>query len=631
MVKWESTTIGKLLEFKNGLNKGKEFFGEGTPIINYMDVYKHRGMHGEQLCGRVTLSAEEIKRFDVHKGDVFFTRTSETPEEVGFASVMLDEIDDCVFSGFVLRGRPITNRLDIDYCQYAFMTEDIRKAIMSSCTFTTRALTNGKQLSAIEIRLPQKPEQQHIAEALSDTDALINAMEKLIAKKRAIKQGTMQELLTGKRRLPGFGGEWVEKPLNELFNFFGGLSASRAQLSDKGYPYLHYGDIHGTSLTYVNCCDRDIPHLEVDIGKVSSTSLLNDGDVVFVDASEDDDGASRHVVVRNCGNHPFISGLHTIIAKSKSAELDNLFKEFCFQTLDIKAQFKYYAVGTKVKGVNKVSLGKIILRHPKSPLEQHHIATILSDMDTEIYALTTKLTKLRNIKQGMMNELLTGRIRLVEPEATIEADAPLTAAPVKVVPTTATAQKSGHSQQFDDAVMIAGIVDALYSNKYPLGRKKVQKCLYLLRRHQDESTVAFKKKAAGPYADEVRYKGGEPIARGAKYISTKTEKGKGTTFARGENISQALGYIQSWGKQGDIKWITDKLKFKKVDELELLATVDMAICDLEDAGTLVSVATIKNLITTNAEWKAKLEKQTFSDANIACAIQELQTLLRGGK
>ena len=244
--------------------------------------------------------------------------------------------------------------------------------------------------------------------------------------------------------------------------------------------------------------------------------------------------------------------------------------------------------------------------------------------------MTAKLNKLRNIKQGMMSELLTGHIRLAEQEE--EAATEMVAIP-KIIelpkrkPEVATAQVGGHSPQFDDAVMITGIVNVLYSDKFPLGRKKVQKCLYLLRRHQDESTAAFKKKAAGPYADEVRYKGGEPIAQGAHYIITTTVKDKGTTFARGSNISQALGYIESWGKQGDVQWVVDKLKFKKVDELELLATVDMAICDLTETGKPVSVASIKHLIATNEEWKAKLKKQTFSDDNIARVIRELQTLL----
>jgi type I restriction enzyme S subunit len=267
---------------------------------------------------------------------------------------------------------------------------------------------------------------------------------------------------------------------------------------------------------------------------------------------------------------------------------------------------------------------------PPNRTEQTAIATILSDMDAEIDALTAKMTKARNIKQGMMQELLTGRIRLVAENAETEV-VPDTKHTTKIIELpksqTAAAQSGEHNPKFDDAVMIAGIVDVLYSDKYPLGRKKVQKCLYLLRRHQDKSTAAFKKKAAGPYADEVRYKGGEPIARNAKYIVTTSSKGKGTTFARGDKIGQALSDIQRWGRQAEILWIADKLKYKNVDELELLATVDMAICDLKEADTPVSVASIKHLIATNKEWKAKLKKQTFNDDNIASAIKELQTLL----
>jgi type I restriction enzyme S subunit len=490
---------------------------------------------------------------------------------------------------------------------------------------TISRLYNGI-IRATEITLPPLPEQRAIAAALSDADAYIAALEKLIAKKRAINQGAMQELLTGKRRLPGFSGEWVEKPIGELFDISGGLSASRAQLSNKGFPYLHYGDIHGSLKTFVDVCHEDnIPRLDVPLQKVSNVSCLQDGDVVFVDASEDDEGTSRHIVVRNAENIPFISGLHTIVAKAKGTDLCNQFREFCFQTVAVKAQFKFYAVGTKVVGVSKTNIKDIALYFPIDINEQTAIAEVLSDMDAEIDALTAKLAKAKRIKQGMMSELLTGRIRLVEQETLAEV-----AVMSKIVQLPKPAAK-GHNQYFDDAVMIAGIVNVLYSDKFPLGRKKVQKCLYLLRRYQDESTEAFKKKAAGPYADEVRYKGGEPIARNAHYIITTINKGKGTAFAPGKDIDKALAYIENWGEQGDIEWIADNLKFKKVNELELLATVDMAICDLKETGTPASVAAIKRLIATVPEWKAKLDKPIFNDVNIARAIKELQILLPGGE
>ena len=161
---WERVQIGDSFEFKNGLNKAKEFFGKGTPIVNYTDVYKKRGLYKADIKGKVTLSPDEIRRFQVEKNDVFFTRTSETPEEVGFASVLLEEISDCVFSGFILRAHPKNEKFFPPYCKYCFMTPDIRDAIAKSCTYTTRALTNGRQLSAIEILLPPYAEQQHIAE-----------------------------------------------------------------------------------------------------------------------------------------------------------------------------------------------------------------------------------------------------------------------------------------------------------------------------------------------------------------------------------------------------------------------------------------------------------------------------------
>lgn len=261
---------------------------------------------------------------------------------------------------------------------------------------------------------PTKAEQEAIAEALSDADVLIESLEQLIAKKRQIKQGAMQELLTGKKRLPGFIGKWGVKTLGDLFDFSGGLSASRDQLSTEGHCYLHYGDIHMSSKTFIDVGAEyhQIPRLDVPLKRVSKTSLLEDGDVVFVDASEDDEGTSKHVVVVNKERLPFISGLHTIVAKSKTAELDHQYRRYCFQPTDIKRQFYFFAVGTKVSGVSKTNIAKITLPIPSHP-EQVAIATILSDMDEEIAAIEAKLAKARMIKQGMMQELLTGRIRLV--------------------------------------------------------------------------------------------------------------------------------------------------------------------------------------------------------------------------
>ena len=298
---------------------------------------------------------------------------------------------------------------------YSIQTEPVTRQFSDGLTGTTiRNLGLGTIRNTTIPLPPTKAEQKAIAEALSDADALIESLKQLIAKKRQIKQGAMQELLTGKKRLPGFSGEWEVKRLGDLFDFSGGFTASRDQLSSEGYCYLHYGDIHTSKKSFVDVRSeyQDIPKLDIPLKKVSSVSLLDDGDVVFVDASEDDEGTSKHVVIINPDGIPFISGLHTIVAKCRTNALEHQYRRYCFQTAEVKVQFRFFAVGTKVSGISKTNIAKVTMPVP-SVREQTAIAAILSDMDAEIAALETKLAKARQIKQGMMQELLTGRIRLV--------------------------------------------------------------------------------------------------------------------------------------------------------------------------------------------------------------------------
>jgi type I restriction enzyme S subunit len=207
--------------------------------------------------------------------------------------------------------------------------------------------------------------------------------------------------------------DWEVKSLGELFQFSGGLAASREQLSDVGFCYLHYGDIHKSKRTYIDISEEysEIPKLNIAIKLIPTKSFLNDGDVVFVDASEDDEGASKHVVVRNPKGITYISGLHTIVSKSKDDSLGNSYKQYCFQTNNVKQQFKFYAAGTKVTGISKTNIAKIqIARPPKA--EQTAIATVLSGTDALINSLQKLITKKRNIKRGAMQQLLTGKKRL---------------------------------------------------------------------------------------------------------------------------------------------------------------------------------------------------------------------------
>ena len=199
---WDAVPLGDLFAFKNGLNKAKKYFGYGTPIVNYMDVFGHPGLRLNQIDGRVDVSKSELEAFEVRKGDVFFTRTSETVEEIGVAATMLDQTKDTVFSGFVLRARPKDDSLDDLFKAYCFLPRYFRRQVIARATYTTRALTNGRSLAAAIIARPPPPEQQAIAGVLSDMDAEIAALEVRLAKIRALKQAMMQALLTGRVRLP---------------------------------------------------------------------------------------------------------------------------------------------------------------------------------------------------------------------------------------------------------------------------------------------------------------------------------------------------------------------------------------------------------------------------------------------
>ena len=402
---WEVRSIGQVFRLINGCAfKPEDWKESGTPIIRIQNLNDPSASFN---YSRVSVA----ERNRVEPGDLLFAWSGTTGTSFGarvwtgpsgalnqhIFKVLMDQRQLTLpFSLLVLQ----RVQVDIEKKAHGFKASfvHVKKA----------------DLVQVSLPIPPLPEQRAIAEVLGDVDALLGSLEKLIAKKRDLKQAAMQQLLTGKKRLPGFSGEWEVKTLGQLFAFSGGYSASRDQLSAGGHCYLHYGDIHGATKTFVDVrADyQNIPKLDIPLKRVASKSLLEDGDVVFVDASEDDEGTSRHVVVVNKENIPFISGLHTIVAKSKTNELAHEYRRHCFQTAGIRQQFLFYAVGTKVSGISKSNIPKLKLPVPKVP-EQTAIAEVLSDMDAELAALEQRLDKTRELKQGMMQELLTGRTRLV--------------------------------------------------------------------------------------------------------------------------------------------------------------------------------------------------------------------------
>ena len=567
-----------------------------------------------------------IKIGDVREGDKYITSTEEKIIPAGVARSRTVHAGDFILSNSMSFGRPYI--LNIDGCihdgwltiqeyektfsknflYYLLASDSVYQQYISMAAGSSVKNLNKEKVSALVVAYPDIKEQERIADALSDIDSFLTALEKQISKEKAIKQGAMQELLTGKRRLPGFSGEW--RYFNLMKNSkvkarIGWQGLKKSEYLDSGYALLVTGtDFDDGRVLWDGCHYVTRSRYEQD----RNIQLQNNDILITKDGS-----LGKAALVQGLTKPATLNSGIFVIRPLQDA-YDPVFVYQILSSFVFKNFLDRLSAGSTIIHLYQKDVGKFEFLLPPTIAEQKAIAEVLSVMDADIAALENKLTKYRQIKQGMMQQLLTGKIRLKnDVEDSVQAEQ---ANAAKKIPA-----RTAHNHQFDDAVSIAAIVDAFYSDKYPLGRVKVQKLLYLLHRHQAVSVSDFKKKAAGPYADTVRYKGGEPIAKKNKYIVSENGK-QGTRYSRGENMAQALNYVERWGMQSDLQWLKENFLHTGRNDLELFATVDMAICDLNEAGVPISVASIKDLIASSKEWKAKLSKTYFSDRDIARAIKK---------
>lgn len=220
---WYKVFVGDIYEFKNGLNKGKEYFGQGTPIVNFKDVFNNRGLNKSKIKGKVTLTDKEIENYNVKKGDLFFTRTSEIIDEIGYPSVMLEDMVDCVFSGFVLRARAKNPNNDLNHLfkKYVFFTPSFRKEMIRKSSMTTRALTSGTAIKKMEVKIPQSMEEQFkIGEFFSLLELKIMKQQEKIELLKKHKKAYIQKIFNRELRFKDKNGneftEWETKKLSDI-------------------------------------------------------------------------------------------------------------------------------------------------------------------------------------------------------------------------------------------------------------------------------------------------------------------------------------------------------------------------------------------------------------------------------
>ena len=396
---WEAKQIGSFAR----ICMCKRVFADQTAEVGDIPFYKIGTFGGkpDAYISRALYSEYKNKYSYPEKGDVLISAAGTLGRTVVF-----DGADSYFQDSNIVW-------LDIDKAQicneYLKHYYEVIKWAASEGSTISR-LYNGI-IESTYVSVPPLAEQHRIAEALSDMDELIASLEKLIAKKKAIKQGAMQELLTGKRRLPGFSGEWKRKLFGDLFEICPNNAYTRDQLTIGGkIKNIHYGDILTKYGAYLDGNIANIPTLEKSLEKkqYAEKAFVQDGDIIIADTAEDLTVGKAIEIINVSGK--ILSGQHTFLCRP-IISFAPMYLGYYLNSADFHDQVVPYVTGTKVSSINKSSLCSLTVKYPDIP-EQTAIAEILSDTDKAILALDERLAKARQVKYGMMQQLLTGKIRL---------------------------------------------------------------------------------------------------------------------------------------------------------------------------------------------------------------------------
>ena len=373
---------------------------------------------------RVSVKHPNSAAFFLGEGDLVFARTGAS---VG-KSYLYDPNDGpLVFAGFLICISPDPAALEPAFLAYYVQSKRYWDWVATMSIRSGQPGINGQEYGTLQLPLPATEEQRAIARALSDVDELIGALEKLIAKKQAIKLAAVQQLLTGKTRLPGFETkpgykrtevgvipeDWGVKRLGELFEITSSKRVFQSEWKTEGIPFYRARELAVLG-------EQRYVKNELFISKEMYDTYKNIygvpkcGDMLVTGV-----GTLGKVYVIS-DDHEFYFKDGNIIWFKSLGKVSPDFLGQLYLTQLVKKQIEDASAGTTVGTYTISGAKKTTIPVPPLP-EQRAIAAVLSDMDAEIAALERRRDKVKQIKQGMMQELLTGRIRLVTPEQKAKA------------------------------------------------------------------------------------------------------------------------------------------------------------------------------------------------------------------
>lgn len=381
---WEVKPLEKVIALKHGYAFSSENFSKSGPIVLTPGNFSLEGGLYFEERNTTRYSASYSPKTTLNRGDLLIVMTDLTPNCNLLGKPAFVETDEVVLHNqrigkVVLKDKSV----HLPMLFYFLLSRTYLDHIREQAVGSTVRHTSSRSIYSAKLFWPPLPEQRAIAEALNDVDALLGGLDRLIAKKRDIKQAAMQKLLTGQTRLPGFFGEWIIKRIGEVAPLQRGFDLPNSLVRRGPYPVVYSNGILNHHAAFQVKGPGVVTGRSGTIGKVS-----------FIEQDYWPHNTSLWVTNFRGNDPKFIFYLLTSIGLNR------------------------FATGSGVPTLNRNDVHEFSVNIPAAADEQAAIATVLSDMDAEIAVLHSRRNKTLNLKQGMMQALLTGSIRLVQAEPT---------------------------------------------------------------------------------------------------------------------------------------------------------------------------------------------------------------------
>jgi type I restriction enzyme S subunit len=596
---WVIQSVGSAGEVRAGKALAANGPGLLRPYLRTKNVFDGRIVTDDVL--RMPMTDADFARYELRHGDVLLNE-GQSIELVGRCAIYRNEYSEpCAIQNQLVRFRAFAQTCPV-FAHYLFRRCQATGVFASIALKTTSVAHLGvSRFQRLNLAWPgTRGEQEAIAEALADADGWVESLEMLIAKKREIKIGIVQQLFSGKPRLPGFSGEWRQTTIGAVADVktgpFGSALHERDYV-DNGTPIItveHLGELGVVNENLPRVSDQDRRRL--------SAYALRTNDIVFSRVGSVD----RNSIISASEDGWLFSG-RLLRLRVERPDVSPSFLSYFFHSHDFKSRVRAVAVGQTMACLNTRLLSGVVVSLPSTVDEQIAIAEVLTGIDDEIRLLGRKLDKARQVRQGMMQNLLTGRIRLLDSEPPQKASMKLESEGGR-----------SHNWQINEAVVISVLAKMFGSEQYPLGRKRYTKLSYLLHRHEERKAEGYLKKAAGPYNPSTKYGGPEKIALENKYVR-RHKRANYEGFVEAEAIGKAQEYFDKWYGADAAQWL-EQFRFSRNDDLELWATVDMAMVELRASGREATVGAVKDILRSHPEWLPKLDRDLFADSGISDAI-----------